>query len=316
MLNKLIFGLKMEQKTTKTKYMKNIKLLFLLFIFIFSNSFSQDLDDLLDAELGSQNNYTTATFKSTHIINSHSVAQMKKKHLNFIIYHRFGAISGGIDQFFGIDNANMRLGFEYSITDWLTVGIGRSNFEKTYDGFVKARILRQSSGGKSSMPITLSYLVSSEVFTRSFIDQNRDNLFSSRLSYVHQLLIARKFNEKLSLQFMPTVIHKNLVKSIDDSNDIFGLGVGGRYKLTKRMALTFEYYPTFRNNSENTKYNDALSIGLDIETGGHVFQLMLSNSALMQEGGYIYGVNNDDFFKGDIHLGFNITRVFSFNHNK
>ena len=243
MLNKLIFGLKMEQKTTKTKYMKNIKLLFLLFIFIFSNSFSQDLDDLLDAELGSQNNYTTATFKSTHIINSHSVAQMKKKHLNFIIYHRFGAISGGIDQFFGIDNANMRLGFEYSITDWLTVGIGRSNFEKTYDGFVKARILRQSSGGKSSMPITLSYLVSSEVFTRSFIDQNRDNLFSSRLSYVHQLLIARKFNEKLSLQFMPTVIHKNLVKSIDDSNDIFGLGVGGRYKLTKRMALTFEYYP-------------------------------------------------------------------------
>jgi len=291
------------------------KLLFLLSILALTitSVFAQDMDDLLDAELNNTKDYATATFKSTHIINSHSVAQLKKNHLNFIIYHRFGAISGGIKQFFGIDNANMRLGFEYAVNDWLTVGVGRSNFEKTYDGFVKMRILRQSKGGKRAMPITLTYLGASEIFTKSFDDPDRENYFSSRLTYIHQLLIARKFNENLSLQLMPTVIHKNLVKTALELNDLPALGFGGRYKLNKRIALTFEYYATFRLKKHNISYHNPLSIGLDIETGGHVFQLVLANSSLMQEGGFIYGVNNDDFFKGDIHFGFNITRVFSFN---
>ena len=292
--------------------MRYYKLLLLL-LFIGNTAYSQDIDDLLDAELGSQKEYATATFKSTHIINGHSVAQMKKKHLNFLIYHRFGAVSGGIDQFFGIDNANMRLGFEYALTDWLTIGLGRTNFEKTYDGFIKTRILRQSKGGDFSMPVTLSYLGIPEVFSRPFLDPNRDNLFSSRWTYVHQLLIARKFNENLSLQLMPSLVHKNLVKRASDYNNILALGLGGRYKFSKRVALTFEYYYSRRANAD---HQDPISIGVDIETGGHVFQLMVSNSPLMQEGGFIYGLNNDKFFEGGIHFGFNITRVFSFDKNR
>lgn len=292
--------------------MKKI-ILFVLIIFSVNFVVAQNIDDLIDSELSNNKDYTTATFKSTHINNSHSVAQLTKNHLNFIIYHRFGAISSGLDQFFGIDVANMRLGFEYAVSDWLTLGVGRSNFQKTYDGFVKARLLRQSKGGKNSLPFTLTYLGSSEIFTKAFDDPNRDNLFSSRLTYVHQLLIARKFNENLSLQLMPTLVHKNFVKTKLESNDLVALGFGGRYKLTRRMAFTFEYYHSFRKSDNNVDFQNPLSIGLDIETGGHVFQLVLANSALMQEGDFIYGTNNDDFFKGDIHFGFNITRVFSFN---
>ena len=289
--------------------------IFLGLIFISFSGFSQDIDDLLDSELSVTKEYITATFKSTHIINSHSVAQLKKNHLNFIIYHRFGSISGGISKFFGIDNANMRLGFEYALNDWLTIGIGRSNYEKNYDGFIKARLLRQSKGGKFSSPVTLAYLASSEIFTRPFNDPSRENYFSSRLTYVHQLLIARKLSENLSLQLMPTVVHKNLVKTVTQMNDLPAIGIGGRYKITKRMAVTFEYYKSIRLSNEDIQYHDPIGIGIDIETGGHVFQLVLSNSPLMQEGGFVYGDNNDDFFKGDLHFGFNITRVFSFNHN-
>ena len=290
------------------------KLIFLVLIIISTNIIiAQDIDDLIDSELINEKDYTTATFKSTHINTSHSVAQLSKNHLNFIIYHRFGAISSGIDQFFGIDVANMRLGFEYAMTDWLTLGVGRSNFQKTYDGFLKARLLRQSKGSTNSLPITLTYLASSEIFTKAFDEPDRDNLFSSRLTYVHQLLIARKFNENFSLQLMPTLVHKNLVETKLESNDLIALGIGGRYKFTRRMAVTFEYYQSFRKSDSALEYQNPLSIGFDIETGGHVFQLVFSNSALMQEGNFVYGANNDDFFKGDIHFGFNITRVFSFN---
>ncbi len=293
--------------------MKKIIYLLSIFLSLIYSVSAQDIDELMDSELSVTKQYATATFKSTHIINSHSVAQLKKNHLNFIIYHRFGAVTGGISKFFGIDNANMRLGFEYGLNDWLTVGIGRSNYEKTYDGFLKARLLRQSKGGKFSSPVTITYLAASEIFTRPFNDPNRKNYFSSRISYVHQLMIARKFNEKFSLQLMPTVIHKNLVKTVTEMNDLPSVGIGGRYKITKRMALTFEYYKSIRLSNEKPDYHDPIGIGIDIETGGHVFQLVFSNSPLMQEGGFIYGANNDDFFKGDIHFGFNITRVFSFN---
>jgi len=295
--------------------MKKIIIVLIAFFSISTTNFyAQDIDDLLDSELDNTKSYATATFKSTHINNSHSVAQLKKNHLNFIIYHRFGTISSGIDQFFGLDVANMRLGFEYAASDWLTIGVGRSNFEATYDGFMKMQLLRQSKGGKWAMPITLTYIGMGEFFTKPFDEPDRNNYLSSRLTYIHQILIARKFNEKLSLQIMPTVVHKNLVETVLELNDLPALGIGGRYKLTNRLALTFEYYATYRLTNHNIDYHNPLSIGIDIETGGHVFQFVFSNSGLMQEGGYIYGKNNDDFFNGDIHLGFNITRVFSFNH--
>jgi len=290
--------------------MKNyiIPLILVFFVNIISG---QDIDELLNEELNEEIDYSSATFKSTHLINGHTVEQLKKQHLDFRISHRFGSVNNGISDFFGIDISSIRLNLEYGVTDWLMVGYGRSSFNKTYDGFLKFRIVRQSSG-KKNMPFSLSYFASFEAFTTDLSNLENKNYLSSRFSYVHQFLIARKFNEKLSLQISPTLIHKNLVSTVLDMNDLFAIGFGGRYKLSKRIALTAEYYYSIRNARYKPNYNDPLSIGINIETGGHVFQLMLSNSSLMNEGGFISGENNDDFFKGDIHLGFNITRIFSF----
>ncbi len=288
---------------------KNI-LLFLLWAFSATVS-AQDIDDLLNEVQESSVNFAEATFKSTRIINGHSVAQLTSQHLDFRISHRFGVISNGISDFIGLDKSSIRFTLEYGITDWLMLGVGRSSFDKTYDGSLKFRILRQSSG-KRVMPISLSYFAGFDVFTRDFSDLERTNYVSSRFTYIHQLLVARKFGENLSLQLSPTLVHRNLVPTVLDMNDIYSVGVGGRYKITKRLAITAEYFYSIRSPRSSETYHDPMSIGIDIETGGHVFQLMLTNSSVMYDGGFITGQNNDDFFKGDIHLGFNISRIFSF----
>ncbi len=282
------------------------------FIFIVGQFYAQNIDDLLNKTLQESTNYTSATFKSTRIINAHSIEQVKKNHLDFRISHRFGTINSGVKNLFGLDQSTIHLSFEYGLTDNLTLGIGRSSYNKTFDGFVKYKLLKQSSG-KKSMPVTLNYFGSMEIFTSDFSEPERDNHFSSRLTYVHQVLIARKFNDKLSLQISPTLIHKNLVPTVLDMNDLYAAGIGGRYKLNKRIAITAEYFYTIRFERSGTEYFDPISIGIDIETGGHVFQLMLSNTSIMREGDFIYGTNNDNFFDGGIHFGFNINRTFSFN---
>jgi hypothetical protein len=221
-------------------------------------------------------------------------------------------LNTGSYNFWGLDQGTIHLGLGYGITDWLEVGIGRSTYEKTADAFAKVSILRQSSGVKN-MPVQLSYMASTEVIglnTNAAMQQN----FSSRMSFVNQILIARKFNENLSLQLTPTYIHRNLVPTELDRNDLFVLGIGGRYKITKRMALNVEYFYVYRDNAITlpVTYYNPLSVGIDIETGGHVFQIMLTNSTAMREGGFI-GKTTGKWSDGGIHLGFNISRVFSFN---
>ncbi|HEY3390970.1 MAG TPA: DUF5777 family beta-barrel protein [Prolixibacteraceae bacterium] len=271
---------------------------------------SQDLDALLDKETKPQTDYVTATFKSTRIVNGHSIERMKKKQLEFRVSHRFDPVNSGSYNFYGLDYGRIHLALEYGLTDWLEVGIGRSSYDKTYDAFGKVSILRQSKGVKN-MPIHLSYLFSTE-----YISSNDDTLMNnatSRMSFVNQLLIARKINEQISFQITPTYIHRNLVPTEIDKNDLFALGVGGRYKLTKRMAFNVEYFYVYRPNANslNVKYYNPLSVGIDIETGGHVFQIMLTNSIAMREGGFI-GKTTDSWSNGGIRLGFNISRVFSF----
>lgn len=296
--------------------MKNLQYLFIGLLLILSgNVYSQDLDAMLDAETKPTVNYATATFKSTRIINGHSIEQMKEKQLDFRISHRFGTLNSGTYGLFGLDESHIHFSLEYGIKDWLMLGAGRSSQNKTYDGFAKVRILRQSSGEKF-MPVHLSYFTSIEIMTLKFPERpvGTSNYFSSRLAYVNQLLIARKFNENLSVQITPTFIHRNLVKTELDQNDIYAMGVGGRYKLTKRLSLNAEYYYTYNPNSKSLDpqpYN-ALSVGVDIETGGHVFQIMVTNSQGMREGSFIPQTTGS-WMDGDIHLGFNISRVFAFN---
>ncbi len=292
--------------------------IFLICAFISPSARSQDLDSLMEKAVKPQTVYATATFKSTRVVNGHSVERMKKNQLEFRVSHRFGQMNSGSYEFWGLDQGTIHLALEYGLTDWLEVGIGRSTFEKTVDGFGKVSLLRQSSGA-NTMPIHLSYLASTEVISLNTDPAMKQN-FSSRMTFVQQILIARKFNESFSFQLTPTFIHRNIVPTEIEHNDLFSLGLGGRYKLSKRIALNVEYFYVYRGNENaifqpNTgaiHYYNPLSVGIDIETGGHVFQIMITNSQAMREGGFI-GKTTGTWGDGGIRLGFNISRVFSFN---
>lgn len=294
--------------------MKNLRYIIsaLFLLFISGNAISQELDELLDSEMKPTTDYASATFKASRIINGHSIEQMKKNQLDFRISHRFGTLNNGTYGLFGLDQSVIHFSLEYGLKDWLMLGAGRGSYNKTYDSFAKIRLLRQSSGEKW-MPVSLSYFTSVELNTLKFQDPTRTNYFSSRLTYVNQILIARKFNDNFSFQLTPTFIHRNLVKSELDQNDIYAMGAGARYKLSKRLSLNAEYYYVYDPNRKflDTRYYNSASVGFDLETGGHVFQIMLTNSLGMREGTFIPQTTSN-WLDGGIHLGFNISRVFSF----
>ena len=244
------------------------------------------------------------------LLNLHSVENTAKGVLDIKISHRFGFINSGISDLFGLDQASIRIGGDYGITDRLMIGIGRSSFEKTYDGFLKMKVLRQSTG-KKNMPVTASLLASTAIKTVEFQDPDRINYFSSRLYYTFQALVGRKFNESLSLQLSPTLVHRNLVRTSSESNDVISLGIGGRYKLNKRTSINAEYIYVLPDQLA-AGYRNSFSIGFDIETGGHVFQLHFTNSTSMIEKGFITETVGN-WFDGDIHFGFNVSRVFTVN---
>jgi hypothetical protein len=270
----------------------------------------EDLMDLLNKDSKPEINYTTATFKSTRIMNGHSIERMPPGQLDFRISHRFGRINSGSYELFGLDQANIHFGLEYGIMKWLMVGIGRGTYEKTFDGFAKFTLLRQSSGDRV-MPVSVSLFSSAALKSVRWADPLRTNYFSSRMSYVGQIMIARKISQGFSLQLTPSYVHRNLVATEIDPNDLYALGAGGRLKLTKRISLNAEYYYLANPKSYmSLQVYDPLSVGFDIETGGHVFQLIFTNSLAMIEKGFI-GETTGSWLKGDIHFGFNISRVFT-----
>ena len=280
-----------------------------LFLFQFASSQS-DTTDLLSllGEDEPTRDFTIATFKSTRVINMQSNENVAAGHLDFRISHRFGTINSGAGDLWGLDQAYMRLGLEYGVNERLMVGVGRSNVNKEIDGFVKYKLIRQSSGLKN-VPVSVSFFSSMVVRTTPFASADRKNYFTSRLYYCNQLLIARKFNDALSVQLAPTVVHRNLVADSSQRNDIFALGIGGRYKMTKRSSFNAEWVAVPGNQLDPT-YKNSLSIGFDIETGGHVFQLHFTNSKPMNDKGFITETTGD-WKEGDIQFGFNISRIFS-----
>ena len=273
-----------------------------------SQAFAQD--DLLNMlDTGAKKaEPVKATFKTTRIINGHSIEQVAKRHLDFRINHRFGYINSGADQFFGLDYARIRLSLEYGITDKLMVGIGRNNVgNKAWDFFAKYKLLEQNT--TSSMPVTLSLLATMATEINKTADRTS---LTDRTTYCYQLLLARKFTDGISIQLMPTMIHRNQVETKEINNDIFALGIGGRFKITRRTSFNIEYYYLLDPTKASTqKLRNNLSMGFDIETGGHVFQLHFTNSYGMIEKDFI-AAQNSDWGKGDISYGFNISRTFSF----
>jgi len=293
----------------------NNKVLIFFFSLILSQGLTaqEDLFDLLE-ETTESTTYTTATFKGTKVINGQSNEIPAKGVMQFLILHRFGAFSDDfLYNFFGLDNADIRLGFDYSITDWLNVGIGRSSFQKTYDGSVKFKLLRQSTGVKN-MPISVTGYAAIFINTLKVPDNVIQEDYH-KLSYAYELVVARKFSDRFSMAITPSLVHFNLVDASDQPNDIVALGLGGRYKFTKRVSLNIEYFPQLIRNTrlesgqliDNT---NSLSIGFDIETGGHIFQLFFSNSRGVLDPQFI-AQTSGEWQNGDIYFGFNISRVFT-----
>lgn len=283
----------------------------ILFLLIATTIFAQDdLMNLLNKNAAPEINLTTATFKSTRILNGHSIERMPPGQLDFRISHRFGTINSGPYEFFGLDQSNVHFSLEYGILPWLMVGAGRGSYEKTFDGFTKLTLLRQSSGTRL-MPVSVSIMSSVALKSLKWPDPSRTNYFSSRLTFVQQVLIARKINQSFSVQITPTFVHRNMTATELDPNDLFAVGGGGRMKLTKRISLNAEYYYLLNPKTYmSQKVYNPLSVGFDIETGGHVFQLLFTNSLAMIEKGFI-GETTGSWGHGDVHFGFNISRVFT-----
>lgn len=279
------------------------KLILVFFLVSFMGWSQNDLLDEIDTRADSII-YTTSVFKSLKIVNFESTKLQAKGELLFNVSHRFGSIEGGFDTFFGLDDAVTRIQFIYGITDWLSVGVSRSSYQKIYEGSVKYRLVRQSN----QFPFTIVGFNSLMINTA--LDENNLPKLESedRLSYATQLLVSRKFNEKLSLELIPTFFHDNYVSLDRQDNSQFALGLGGRYKIGKRWSINADY-GIHINRAGDAPFKNPLSLGVDLETGGHVFQMHFTNAQPMNVNGFL-GQATGDWGEGAIYFGFNLTRNF------
>ena len=285
-----------------------MKLSFLLGLLVFASSvlsFAQEIDLFAEESDQKAQTFIKTAFKTTRIINGQSIENTGRGVLDLKIMHRFGPLNQGAYELFGLDQATMRIGLDYGVLDRLTVGVGRSTYQKQFDGFAKYKLIRQQTG-KYSIPISVSYagtLIYRSLKSTAAFPENE----SDRFSFAHQILIARKFSDYFSFQLTPTLIHYNIVPASNIPNDLMSLGIGFRQRLSRRVNLTGEYF--YRIN-KLPGFQDALSIGFDIETGGHVFQLHFTNSTGMTERTFI-NETSGSWNNGDVRFGFNIARVFT-----
>ena len=289
-----------------------MKILYIALVLLFSSvAYSQNDEDDLMGMFDNEEvvDYATATFKTTRLALGYSVENPAKQDLIFLISHHFGAVNTGVYEMFGLDQATIRIGFEYGITDKLTAGIGRSSYNKTYDGYLKYKILRQSTGAKN-IPVTVNLVAGMNYITLRNDYPEEGYYTSNRINYLFQVLVARKFTKNFSAQIMPTLIHNNLVPTTEDKNDKYALGIGGRYKVSNRISVNAEYHYLFPNQVESYEVNNSFTLGMDIETGGHVFQLFFTNSVQLNPLDFIANTTGD-WTTGNFFFGFNVTRTFT-----
>ncbi len=293
--------------------MKNIYITLLALIACSTITSAQSPDDLLNMVAEKpKKEYVSATFKTTRLINFHTVEVLSRRSLDFRISHRFGDFNSGAYNAWGVDGgANIRLALEYCHGSRLMFGVGRSSGKKIADGFLKYRLLKQTTkGGGMPVSVTLFTSVYHTFMQNVIVDgENKYQNVSDRLSYCNQIMIGRKFNSRFSFQLTAAMVHVNLVEKITDKNDCFLAGAVTRFKFAKRQAITVEYGLRLNKYSKD-KYYDSFGIGYDLETGGHVFQIHLTNSFGLTEDQY-FMYTNTSWDNWGIRLGFNISRVFS-----
>jgi len=279
-----------------------------LILAAFGTVSAQGLLDALNEVVEDPTLPVTATFKDTRIVNVQSNETPAEGVLHFVIAHRFGTLNSGAYELWGLDNAQMRMAFDYGITDRLAVGVARNTYQKTYEASIKARLLRQSTG-PDAFPVSVTwYSVAMANGLKAPTDVT-PYYFSHRLSYVNQAVIARKMNEDLSLALVPSFVHRNYVQTTEDAHDLWLVGVGGRYKLTQRLSINGEYHHYLTQQFEEG-FSPSLSLGVDIETGGHVFQLHVTNARGMFERSFL-AEPAGSWADGSLYFGFNLSRVFT-----
>ena len=283
--------------------MKYLLLSISLFISFVINSQNDLLDEINTDSTGTQ--YATAAFKGLKVVNFESTKLVADKDFTFIVSHRFGSIKNGIDTFFGLDEAVTRLNFVYGISEGINIGVSRSSFLKIFDISTKYRLLRQVKNG---FPFTIVGYNSILINTALEKDDLPLLEFKHRLGYTVQFLISRKVNTNFSVELAPTFFHDNYVVINEQSNSQFALGLGGRYKLTNRWSFNADY-GWHLNRASNSPFKNPLSIGFDLETGGHVFQMHFSNAQAMNTNGFL-GQGTGDWSDGNIYFGFNLSRTF------
>lgn len=275
--------------------------------FLFVMCITNAQEDLL-AEFDSiqPDSYKSAAFKGLKIVNFESTKMISNGELYFIVSHRFGSVKTGFEDFFGLDQAVTRLSFLYGITDGINIGVSRSSFQKIYESSLKLRLVREKKGGFPFTIVSSNNILINTALDKQFLPGLE---FDNRLGYTTQLLISKKFNKNFSLQLMPTFFHDNYVAINEQENSQYVLGFGGRHKLTKRFSLNFDY-GLHLNRASSSPFTNPLSIGVDIETGGHVFQLHFTNAQPMNTNGFL-GQGTGDWGSGDFFFGFNLSRVFN-----
>ncbi|NHF58322.1 hypothetical protein FK220_003145 [Flavobacteriaceae bacterium TP-CH-4] len=284
--------------------MKNI--LVILMLYLTASTLCAQEDLLAEFDSVPADNIKSAAFKGLKIVNFESTKMVSKGELYFVTSHRFGSVKAGIEDFFGLDQAVTRLNFIYGISDGINIGISRSSFQKIYESSLKLRLVREKAGG---FPFTI--VSSNNILLNTALDDEilPGLSFENRLGYTAQLLISKKFNKNFSLELMPTFFHDNLVALDEQENSQYAIGFGGRHKLTKRFSINFDY-GLHLNRASNSPFKNPLSVGIDIETGGHVFQLHFTNAQPMNTNGFL-GQGTGDWGDGDVFFGFNLSRVFN-----
>ena len=277
-------------------------LVFVIFI-CFQSTYAQDLLSMLESD-DKEVQLTTSIFKDNRIVNAQSSKQTSKGEFKFLIQHRFGTLNSGFYNLWGIDFSNVRFGLDYGVSERLVFSLGRSSYSKQFDASVKLNIMRQSN----SFPFVLSAYSSVFLIHPSESERNETNFdLLNKISFSNQLIFARKFSSNFSFVILPTHIHLNFFEPGTSADPLF-IGVGGRYKVTKKVSVNGEYFYSLSTMTES--HQNMLSVGVDIETGGHVFSLHLSNSRGMNEQAFLTQTTGQ-WLEGDIYFGFNISRVFS-----
>ncbi len=245
------------------------------------------------------------TFYSTRVVTAQTVEITGKGSMDFRVNHRFAPLNLGFYDLFGLDFVSARIGFDFGIAKNLMVGIGRTGTNKETDGFIKYRLLQQSSG-TSNIPVSVSIL-GSMMYRNIKMDPALKVTTSDRMYYAAQLMIARKLNEHTSIQVSPTYVHYNrIINLTGGAKDLFSIGLLARQRISRKVSINAEYF--IQTKKFDGTYNP-LSIGVDINTGGHVFQLHFTNSTGMNEHTFIHETFGS-WGKGDIRYGFNISRIF------